>query len=226
MANQITHLYYAEKIYDKFLKDKIKIKKEFFIGALFPDVRYVSGINKAITHFYCGGWDGEFDREKIYINENDSDFMCGVKIHNFIDYVHTKVIRGSKDFHDIHETLGHLRVALLILEDITHSKKLLYLNDYKDFFDKTLKDETDFNINIKKEHIDKWHELLKQYLFNNADEANYLNFSLGIACFSEESIRDDMERYNIIKEDIRIVGIIKLIEEEINKTTIDDLIKI
>lgn len=224
MANQITHLFYTEKIYNKFLSDYIKDKKEFFVGALFPDVRYVAGVDKTVTHFYYD-YERGFNRDAIYINKNDSDFICGLKMHNLIDHIHTETIRNNKDFHDIHEKLRHLRAAFLMLEDDIHLKEILYLDQYKTFFNDIIDPEINFNINITKEHTDKWHRLLKQYLFNNTSDEKYFNLSMGIGCFSEESVREDIDRYHIIKEDEKIIDIIRQIEKEIGKITIDDIIK-
>jgi len=39
MAAPITHIALTEKIFDKFFKDKKR--KDFFIGTLFPDIRYL-----------------------------------------------------------------------------------------------------------------------------------------------------------------------------------------
>ena len=54
MGTDITHIVLTEKIYDYLFRNKIK--KDFFIGTLFPDIRYLEVIKKNdnIVHIIIG----------------------------------------------------------------------------------------------------------------------------------------------------------------------------
>lgn len=40
MASQITHIVYGKVVLDKFLRDKGVDENKFYVGTVFPDIRY------------------------------------------------------------------------------------------------------------------------------------------------------------------------------------------
>ncbi len=74
MATPITHVVLTDKIYNKFFSDKNK--KEFFIGTLLPDIRYLKVIERNKTHF-----------ENLAISDlkDDDSFLSGMKFHSILD---------------------------------------------------------------------------------------------------------------------------------------------
>ena len=74
MATPITHVVLAAKIFDNIFKDKIK--KDFFIGSLFPDIRYLKVIDRDKSHF---------ENLKLKDLKNDDSFLAGVKFHSIVD---------------------------------------------------------------------------------------------------------------------------------------------
>lgn len=219
MSNQITHLYYAEKLYNKFFKDKNE--KEFFIGSCFPDVRYVSRADKSVTHFY---YNDEFDREKIYIDKNDSAFICGVKIHNLIDSINTKYLRAS--IYDVYNNrFEHVRTPTLFLEDTINFNLILNLNRYINFFDEVISEEINFNKYIKPIDVEKWHEILKGYLFITPTTISFSKFSCGIGCFSKENTNSNMEIYGKIKDEKLIIDVLEQIRKEVESLKYEDIFR-
>lgn len=217
MSNQITHLYYAEKLYNKFLKNKKE--RDFFIGAVFPDVRYVARTDKETTHFYKND---EFVKEKIYIDENDSSFVCGVKIHNLIDSINTKHLRNS--IYDIYDNrFEHVRTPTLFLEDVINFDLILDLNRYKKFFDEVIDDEIKFNENITKKDIEKWHKILEDYLFSTPTLETFSKLSSSIGCFSEENTRSNMEIYSKIKDEKLIIDVLGEIRKDVEALEYEDI---
>ena len=222
MASQVTHLYYTEKIFEKFLKNRIKNEKEFFIGALFPDVRYMSKVDKSVTHFCDNIY---FIRDNIYINENDSDFVCGLKVHSLIDYVHSESLENSNIYFLYKERFKNIRTPILMMEDIMHFDSILYMKKYLNFLNEILDEETKFNKNIKKEDIEKWHNITIDLLSKKITGETFLSFSLGMGCFKEKDIREDINAYENIKNEKILTNIFDDIEKEIDKLTIKDIIK-
>jgi len=217
MSNQITHLYYAEKLYNKFLKDREE--KDFFLGAVFPDVRYVAGANKETTHFYNND---EFIKEKICIDENDSSFLCGVKIHNLIDLINTKHLRNS--IYDIYDNkFEHVRTPTLFLEDVINFDLILDLNRYINFFDEVIDEEIKFNENITIKDIEKWHQILKDYLFNAPTLDTFSKFSSSMGCFSQENTRSNMEIYSKLKDEKLIIDVLGEIRKDVEALRYEDI---
>ncbi len=82
MATQISHVVLTAKIFDKFFKDKIR--KDFFIGSLFPDIQTLKVIGRDKTHF---------NNLKIDDLNQDTSFMAGVKFHSILDLIRQNYVR-------------------------------------------------------------------------------------------------------------------------------------
>lgn len=89
MAAPITHVVLTAKIFDNFFQDKVK--KDFFIGTLFPDIRYLKVIDRDQTHF---------SNLSISDLKTEDSFLAGMKFHSMIDVVREKFILMK--FHLIH----------------------------------------------------------------------------------------------------------------------------
>lgn len=76
MATSITHVVFAQKVFERFFSDKDKL--EFFIGTLFPDIRHLGVIARERTHFH------NLTIEEI---QRKSSFMAGVMFHSLLDEV-------------------------------------------------------------------------------------------------------------------------------------------
>lgn len=94
MAAPITHLVLAEKIFDEDLS--LFDRKEFLLGTLFPDIRYLKTIDHDKTHF---------NNLKITDLAGGNSFLAGAKFHSIVDDARGlyEDIKYSKIVHDFYE---------------------------------------------------------------------------------------------------------------------------
>ncbi len=194
MAAPITHVALTVKIFDKFFKDKIR--KDFFIGTLFPDIRYLKVIDRDKTHF---------DDFKITDLKNDDSFSAGVKFHSILDIAREKFIIAN-DVYSLCPKLKYVTESLKILEDEIFYQHVKNWNEYIGYLNKILPNETDFGIAEK--DIQKWHTLLRQYFQKQPGEQAITNFMLNIG-FPSEVVRETNKNVVKMKTDKKIINILK-----------------
>lgn len=78
-AGPVLHVYTAEKFFEIFPKYTDKEKKRFILGTLFPDIRYISELDRTHTH------DEHVTIEEIL--NTRSPFVAGMKFHAWVDNV-------------------------------------------------------------------------------------------------------------------------------------------
>jgi len=81
MPNQITHIVLTSKVFDQtFVKFN---KSEFYIGTIFPDIRYLGVIDRAKTHFADVTLDSVLGAK--------TSFLAGLLFHNLVDKIFTAI---------------------------------------------------------------------------------------------------------------------------------------
>lgn len=166
MAAPITHIVLAEKIFDKFFNGKTK--KDFFVGSLFPDIRYLKVIERKKTHF---------DSLAVSDIQNDDSFLAGLKFHSILDSNREKYILASGIYSLCPES-KYLTQSLKMLEDKLFYRHIKNWQEYINYFNKILHYETD--LRVAKKDIKRWHLLLQQYFQKQPDQESITNFILGI----------------------------------------------
>lgn len=173
MPNQITHIALAAKVFaDTFTKFD---KSEFFIGTAFPDIRYLSMIDRDRTHF------DNISLESV-LNAKTS-FAAGLLFHNLIDGIFVKEVinflPGIKGLSDIDSG------AKLLADELFYSK----VNDWPQiikYFDNILPEELDFGMDEK--YIWRWHKALWEIFKERPTDDNRSEFMIELN-FSEENIK-------------------------------------
>jgi len=198
MAAPITHIVLTDKVFNKFFHNKDR--KDFFIGTVFPDIRYITNIDRLRTHFSLRSVDLN------HINKEKDSFLAGLRFHSLVDDVRERFIR-SKNVYSLIPESKYKTQALKILEDKLYYDKVDNWNEIIDFFDKILPEELDFN--IKEQDIKKWHGILQRYFSKKPDKDSMEVFARDLN-FSEE-IQEEIT--NLI-EKIRTDKKIKQASEE------------
>ena len=80
MALEATHIRFALDLKEKY---KIKDIKKYVVGAIYPDSRYVSGIDRALTH----------NSEILKPEFAKDDFYKGWQAHQIADVAQTEIIK-------------------------------------------------------------------------------------------------------------------------------------
>jgi hypothetical protein len=86
-AGPMTHLYFAEYFCRVHGICKEKSVREFMVGTLFPDIRYIAHIPREATHFPLEGL-------KDVLQEEDL-FRAGMKFHAWVDIVREEIVVSS-----------------------------------------------------------------------------------------------------------------------------------
>ena len=172
MPNQITHIVLTSKVFDQtFVKFN---KSEFYIGTIFPDIRYLGVIDRAKTHFADVTLDSVLGAK--------TSFLAGLLFHNLVDKIFNKNVT------DILPKIG-------ALPDIESSTKLLADTLFYDqidnwsevvgYFDKVIPEELNFGIDVK--DLLKWHEAVRNIFGERPTAVNRLKFMAELN-FSEKQI--------------------------------------
>jgi len=194
MAAPITHIALTEKIFDKFFKDKIR--KDFFIGTSFPDIRYLKVVDRDKTHY---------DGLSIADLGNDESFSAGVKFHSILDHTREKFI-VENDTYSLCPESKYITQSLKILEDEIFYQHVKDWTVYTEYLNEILQVEIDYGVAEK--DLKKWHSLLQQYFQQQPDNNAVRNFTLGIG-FTEEIADEINQNIAVMKANKKIINIIK-----------------
>ena len=134
MAAPITHIALTEKIFDKFLKDKLS--QDFFIGTSFPDIRYLKVIDKDKTHY-----------NNLSVSDlgNDDSFSAGVKFHSIIDHAREKYI-VENDTYSLCPDSKYITQSLKILEDEVFYQHVKDWTIYIEYLNEILQAEKNYGV--------------------------------------------------------------------------------
>ncbi|MBU2564135.1 hypothetical protein KKA23_00925 [Patescibacteria group bacterium] len=198
MATPITHIVLTEKVFNKYFSDKNK--EDFYIGTIFPDIRYLGVIDRDKTHFPLKCLKLED------IKKEQNSFIAGLKFHSLIDDIREKFVK-SKDIYLLIPESKYKIQTLKILEDELYYNKVNNWKQFINFLDNILPEELSFN--IKEKDIGRWHNILQDYFSQKPDKQTIWNFANGLN-FSEESKNEIID---LIKQ-IRLNDKIKHVIEE------------
>jgi len=194
MAAPITHIALTEKIFDKFFKDKIR--KDFFIGTLFPDIRYLKVISRKKTHY---------DNLSVADLKNDESFLAGVKFHSILDCSREKFIIEN-DIYSLCPKSKYITQSLKILEDEIFYQYVKNWNVYINYLNEILQAEK--NYGIAEKDLRKWHSLLQQYFRKQPNSSAIRDFTLSIG-FNKKVADEINSNISIMRTNRKIINIIK-----------------
>ncbi len=116
MALECSHIRFAVDVKDQF---DVKEMKRYISGTIYPDSRYITGIDKNLTH------DKNFLKETFY---KDDDFKKGWAVHLICDKIQRIImeqifpdILSKKNFQS--SELWITRAAIKVVQDILDFKK-------------------------------------------------------------------------------------------------------
>jgi hypothetical protein len=194
MATPITHIALTEKVFDQFFKGKIR--KDFFIGTLFPDIRYLKVIDRDETHY---------NHLSISDLGNDESFSAGVKFHSILDHVRENFIVVNNTYSLCPES-KYIKQSLKMLEDEMFYQHVKDWTVYADYLNEILQVERDYGIVAK--DLKKWHSLLQEYLQQQPDNDAVRRFALGVG-FTEEVVDEINYNKAVMKTNKKINDIIE-----------------
>ncbi len=201
MAAQITHIVLTNKIFDKFFQDKIK--KDFFVGTSFPDIRYLGVIDRDKTHY---------QNLTIKDLEKDDSFLAGLKFHSILDTAREEFI-VKNNIYDLCPKSQYITQSIKLLEDEILYDYIENWEEYIKYFDEILAEEKKFSISDK--NLEKWHDILKQYFQEKPSQEKTKKLLLNIG-FKDEAANEINENISQIKNNDKIIDIIKNLYNNFN----------
>lgn len=198
MASQITHIVYGEKVREKLLIRKQIRQDKYFIGNVFPDIRYLGTISREETH--------PKDPVIEKLNDFDNSFELGVYVHALVDWEREKAL-DKLGMYDLIEKNQITSTALKLLEDEITCSLFNRWGEVIPYFDQILEEETDL---VSEDIVYKWHKLLKTYLSREKKAADLIR-EIG---FDNKVIVAVTDTMGNLRNNKRITSIISKVYEE------------
>lgn len=196
MASQITHILYGKKVLDLFLRDKVVDEKSFFIGTLFPDIRYLGVIDREKTHDFTPTVEG--------LRNINNSFELGMYTHSFVDFEREKTLERLGAYNVMEKTKLSSYAMKFIEDEITYDL-ILDWNKYQAYLDEILEEETRL---VSKESVEKWHKLLQRY-FQRPTWDNVIAFAKELEGFTPEILNAIRVEETKIKANPKAMEIIR-----------------
>lgn len=179
-ASPLFHTVIAEKWLAAFEDFNESEKQAFFLGTLFPDIRYLAGIPRDVTH------DRGLTLEQIKATKDP--FQKGVRVHSFVDEQRVEFLKNQDVLKIFDEISGDKILYLKFLEDeilypMQKENHFFYVCEYLKNFD-----ESELEFKISQEILAEWHDIHRKYLSMRPSAALEKSISSGQG-FSNISIQ-------------------------------------
>jgi hypothetical protein len=212
-ATPIMHANFAYRFLDEYFTDYTpEQSKEFILGVLYPDVRYLQVIDRDVTH--------EFNVSLEDVLGAETPFKAGVKLHCFIDEVRDRYIEETLAYQSLERfSQEHVHLFLKLIEDeILYNDPLV--NKTKGCLDNIIDEE--FVHGLTLHTMKTWHRVLSQYLSNPPGTIlrRLRQFGLGMFGVNPEEIALWSRSIGqLVAEDFKeyIQGLTNLFDQEIAK---------
>lgn len=147
MANQITHIVLASKIFPEY------DNSDFLIATVFPDIRYLGVIPRDLTHL-----------KEVSLNDfvNEKDlFKAGIKYHSLVDLFSEQYREKSGVYDLIPNNTNSVRALKIFEDEVLYSK----IEDWKSLAEKMVSmvdGEREYGIDENK--IIEWNKIISDYI--------------------------------------------------------------
>ncbi|MBI3954452.1 hypothetical protein HY333_00230 [Candidatus Collierbacteria bacterium] len=196
MASQITHVPYGKKVLDLYLRDQIKDERKYFIGTLFPDIRYLGVIDRASTHVNAPSNDE--------LKNIEGDFQLGMYAHSLVDYERERVLEKMGIYSLVDKTKP-LIYAMKFIEDEITFDLISDWDKYIVYLDEVLEEEIEL---VPADSARQWHGLLRSF-FQRPNWETVTNFALGLKGFTREVLEAVKVEEGKIRDDIKAMELIR-----------------
>lgn len=204
MASQITHIPYGEKVLSLFLKDKPVDERKFYIGTVFPDIRYLKVIDRDKTHVANPSIEG--------LKEITNSFELGFYTHALIDKEREQTIKRL-GFYNVLPSDRITTYAAKFLEDEIAYPLFKEWPKVISYLKSTLEEEI---VLVPKEAAAKWHEMLQNYFESPPDKASVTKLAAALE-FDSKLIQAVTNGVGELRGNSKIMEIIKATHGELFK---------
>ena len=143
----MTHLFLGEEYCKLRRIEDEGNKRDFLVGTLFPDIRYIAHFSRQRTHFDV--------RNLKEVEESSSYFIAGMKFHAWVDKVREAFVVDSGIYEKVDPYANGQKATLLkfIEEEIIDYDG----RKWSHFFGSALEEEKAY---ASEEQIQKWHTII------------------------------------------------------------------
>jgi hypothetical protein len=208
MANQITHIVFAQRAYEKHFAHLNK--KDFFVGTVFPDIRIAAGIKRSVTHLACPSL-------QTVIDETNS-FKAGLLFHNLVDNTREAFVADQGLYNKYPESQQVIR-PFKTLEDEQFYDRLNIWPEVIKYFEDILPEELEFT--ATEEQVRDWHATLQRYFSQKPSEEWDANFLRRIG-FEEEAINQFLEMLRQLRGDPFAIQLTEHMWEQLDDIILND----
>ncbi len=193
MAAPVTHIIFADKVFDKHFRDKDR--KQFIIGTSFPDIRYLGAIDRKYTHF-----------DNVFIPQikTKDPFTAGLMFHSFIDKTREDFVR-SKNIYSLLPSSPYIAHSIKFYEDYLLYDQLKNWQEIVGYFDTIL--ESEISIGVRDDDVKRWHTILQRYLTHRPENTHVRSFVQEIQ-LPNEAVDEISRIVDIIKDSSQVTEII------------------
>ena len=156
MASAISHVAYAQKALRTILKNRRVKMDEYIRGTCFPDIRYIAGISRQVTHY-----------KKVELRDlldEEDDFVLGWLLHLYTDSQRERIVGqiGLYTPQDLPMTIAVLK----FIEDTLTYPKVSNWKECSGYFKQISPIETSV---IEEKTVRRWHDRLSGYFQSPPD---------------------------------------------------------
>jgi hypothetical protein len=200
MAAHITHAALAERVYDKHFY-KLN-RRDFLIGALFPDIRYLGHVKREITHFEKINFD--------HILAEKNSFLAGMLYHSFVDKIREEWMVGN-GLYDLIPYEHRWMQAVKLFEDRFFYSDIPNWQIVEAYFKNILPDELKFG--MSKDVIEQWHSVLVKYFMYQPTAASILTSTKEMG-LSEQIAHDINLHIEVIEKNKNLIKLAQKFHDE------------
>ncbi len=206
MASQITHIPYGKKVLDQFLSDQNIDEAKFFVGTLFPDIRYLGTINREKTHVN--------NPTLEQLRNIPGDFEKGMYAHGFIDIKREELLERLGAYDVIQKNSRFTSTAMKFVEDEFSYSLIDDWGKYIEYLNTVFPEELNF---VPKNTATKWHTLLKNYFNEKPSQSSVVALANNLRGFNQEIIQLVSDEVDNIKSNPKLMEIIQRTYSELFK---------
>ena len=204
MASQITHVTYGQLVLDRFLKQKKNLDlRDFFIGTLFPDIRYRAKLEKVKTHVAVESPD-------LLMDDKLSSFQTGLYVHCLIDFERERVVK-KLGFYNYFPLDVFTSYAMKFIEDELTYRRFADWEEIKSHLDYIVGEEREYTA---EKIIRDWHRGLQSYFFKPPNQKTTRALAK-LAYISDDVIVGSEKRAREIKNSESAMRIIEITQSNL-----------
>lgn len=202
MATEIAHVIYAEKALKTILKGRKVNRKKYFLGNLFPDIRYLGEISRDETHVEPLDL---FELERI-----KNSFELGMSTHALVDIEQAKLLKEMGIYNLVpRSTIS--RLAIISLEaEILHP----FFDKWEEivsFLKEPIREELE---TVSEKAVDRWHKILIKYFSNPPNKRTMTDFARAVG-FSKSTIDLTFAKMDELRRTKEVIKLIKKMHQSI-----------